>query len=187
VQQGEEAVNRNFLSLEDLQGSQSKSKSSISFCCQPDLQWMEQWMCHVYRAPVRVTYRYLEDDGTKVHMSTGGNASGSIVIPYRVILRETKTTSRVEGLLANLAYQCFCLLLCLHTGGGFELVSVSIYLYARKIIYLSGCNFFLSPPDLNRRKQRIYIIYIYMALESNSGGHFTKCCNVLQLDLVPRT
>jgi hypothetical protein len=80
VQQGEEAVNWNFLSLEDLQGSQSKSRSSISFCCQPDLQWMEQWM-------------YLEDDGTKVHMSTGGNASGSIIIPYCVILRETKTTS----------------------------------------------------------------------------------------------
>lgn len=86
-------MNRNFLSLEDLQGSQSKSLSSISFCCQPDLQWMEQWMYHVCRAPVRVTYRYLEDDGTKAHMSTGGNASGSIVIPYRVILRETKTTS----------------------------------------------------------------------------------------------
>jgi hypothetical protein len=93
VQQGEEAVNWNFLSLEDLQGSQSKSRSSISFCCQPDLQWMEQWMCCVCRAPVRVTYMYLEDDGTKVHMSTGGNASGSIIIPYCVILRETKTTS----------------------------------------------------------------------------------------------
>jgi hypothetical protein len=52
-----------------------------------------QWMCRVYRAPVRVTYRYLEDNGTKVHMSTRGNASGSIVIPYRVILREMKTTS----------------------------------------------------------------------------------------------
>jgi len=97
-------VNRNFLSLEDLQGSQSKSLNNISFCCQPDLQWMEQWMYPICRAPVRITYRYLEDDGTKVHMSleddgtkvhmsTRGNASGSIVLPYCVILRETKTTS----------------------------------------------------------------------------------------------
>ncbi|KAH9569022.1 hypothetical protein CY35_03G110300 [Sphagnum magellanicum] len=36
--------------------------------------------------PVRVTYRYLED-GTKVRVSTGGNASGSI-IPRPAILRE---------------------------------------------------------------------------------------------------
>lgn len=120
VQQGEEAVNRNFLSLEDLQGFQSKSRTSQSY-----LQVLGGWW---HQSP-----------------RVGGNASGSIVIPYRVILREMKTTSRVEGLLANLACQCFCLLLRLHTGGGFELVSVSIYQYARKIIYLSECaiSFFL--------------------------------------------
>jgi len=40
------------------------------------------------RVPCRVTYRYLED-GTKVRVSTGGTASGSI-IPRPAILLERR-------------------------------------------------------------------------------------------------
>jgi large subunit ribosomal protein L24 len=45
-------------------------------------------------APVRVTYRYLED-GTKVRVSTGGSASGSI-IPRPAILRERRKPRSLE-------------------------------------------------------------------------------------------
>ncbi len=59
-----------------------------------------------------------------------------------MILRETKTTSSSGRFACKLSLS---VLLLLHTGGGFELVSVFIYLYARKIINLSECaiSFFL--------------------------------------------
>jgi hypothetical protein len=60
------------------------------------------WGC---RAPVRVTYRYLED-GTKVRVSTGGNASGSI-IPRPAILRERRKPRSLEGGV-NLSLACVC-------------------------------------------------------------------------------
>lgn len=59
------------------------------------------WGC---RAPVRVTYRYLED-GTKVRVSTGGNASGSI-IPRPAILRERRKPRSLEGMCKSLSCSC---------------------------------------------------------------------------------
>jgi hypothetical protein len=82
-----------------------------------------------------------------------------IVIPYRVILRETKTTSSSGRFACKLSLSVI-LLAALFAHRRWFWTCFYIYLSICKEDYLSVrvCNFFFSPPDLNRRKQRIHII-----------------------------